>query len=67
LRLHASVAALLISNSSKLPPVVDAADLFFKLSIKQSEIQNSAARLKPPLTTIPSSITHYSFQKDERA
>jgi hypothetical protein len=33
-------------NSQKLPPVVDAADLivFFKLSIKQTEIQNSKFR-----------------------
>jgi hypothetical protein len=43
----ASHAALPISNSSKLPPVVDAADLFSKLSIKQSQIQNSAVCLKP--------------------
>jgi hypothetical protein len=45
LLLHASHAALPILNSSKLPPVVDAADLFSKLSIKQSEIQNSAVCL----------------------
>jgi hypothetical protein len=39
----------MILNSSKLTPVVDAADLIvFKLSIKQSEIQNSAVCLKPP-------------------
>jgi hypothetical protein len=43
LLLHASHAAPSILNSSKLPPVVDAADLVvLKLSIKQSEIQNSA-------------------------
>jgi hypothetical protein len=42
LLLHASHAALPILNSSKLPPVVAAADLLSKLSIKQSEIQNSA-------------------------
>jgi hypothetical protein len=49
LLLHASQAALAILNSSKLPPVVDAADLIvFKLSIKQSEIQNPAVCLKPP-------------------
>jgi hypothetical protein len=40
LLLHASHAALPVLNSSKLPTVVDAADLFSKLSIKQSEIQN---------------------------
>jgi hypothetical protein len=40
LLLHASHAALPILNSSKLPPVVDVADFFSKLSIKQSEIQN---------------------------
>jgi hypothetical protein len=38
-----------ILNLSKLTPVVDAADWFSKLSIKQSEIQNSAVYLKPPL------------------
>jgi hypothetical protein len=46
LLLHASHAALPILNSSKLPPVVNAADLFSKLSIKQSEIQ----KIKIPLS-----------------
>jgi hypothetical protein len=44
LLLHASHAALPTLNSSELPPVVDAAELFFKLSIKQSERQNSKFR-----------------------
>jgi hypothetical protein len=48
LLLHASHAALQILNSSKLTPVVDAANLFSKLSIKQSEIQTYAVCLKPP-------------------
>jgi hypothetical protein len=53
LLLHASHAALPILNSSKLPPVVAAADyMFSKLSIKQSEIQNFAVCLKPPPITI---------------
>jgi hypothetical protein len=42
LLLHASHTAIPILSSSKLRPVVDAADLFPKLSTKQSEIQNSA-------------------------
>jgi hypothetical protein len=51
--MHASHAALPILNSSKLPPVVAAADyMFYKLSIKQSEIQNFAVCLKPPPITI---------------
>jgi hypothetical protein len=49
LLLHASHAALPILKSSKLPPVVDAADLIVsKLSIKQSEIQNSAVSETTP-------------------
>jgi hypothetical protein len=64
---HASHAAIPILNASKLPPVVDAADLFSKLSIKQSGIYNSAVCLKPPSITITSSFSHYSYQKDERA
>jgi hypothetical protein len=49
LLLHASHAALPILNSSKLLPVVDAADIIvFKLSTKQSEIQNS--KFKIPLS-----------------
>jgi hypothetical protein len=68
LLLHASYAALQILNSSKLPPVVDAADLIFStLSIKQSEIQNSAVCLKPPPIIITTSLSHFSYQKDERA
>jgi hypothetical protein len=70
LLLHASHAALPILNSWKLSPVVDAADLFSKLSIKQtkqSEIQTSAVCLKPPPITITSWLSHYSYQKDERA
>jgi hypothetical protein len=66
LLLHASHAALPILNSSKLPPVVDAANLCSKLSIQQSEIQNSAVCLKPPLITTTYSLSHYSYQKDER-
>jgi hypothetical protein len=46
--LHADLPIL---NSSKLPLVVDVADLFSKLSIKQSEIKNSAVCLKPRLIT----------------
>jgi hypothetical protein len=66
--LHASLAALPILNSSKLPPVVVAADLIvFQISIKQSEIQNSSVCLKPPPVTTTSSLSHYSYQKDERA
>jgi hypothetical protein len=41
LLLPASHAALPILDSSRLPPVVNGADLFYKLLIKQ-EIQNSA-------------------------
>jgi hypothetical protein len=68
LLLHSSNAALPILNSSKLSPVVDAADLIVsKLSIKQSEIQNSALCMKPPSITTTSSLSHYSYQKDERA
>jgi hypothetical protein len=52
----------------KITPVVDAADLILpKLPIKQSEIQNSAVCLKPPPIIITSSLSHYSYQKDERA
>jgi hypothetical protein len=67
LPLHASHAALPILNSSKLPPAMDVADLFSKLSLKQSEIQNSAVGLKSPPITIRSSLSHYSYQKEERA
>jgi hypothetical protein len=69
LLLHASHAALPILNSSKLPPVVDAADLFLKLSIKQLEIQKTKLRCLSEATPYhhKSSLSHYCYQNDERA
>jgi hypothetical protein len=45
-----------------IPPI-----FFSKLSIKKLEIQNSAVSLKPPPIIITFSLSHYSYQKDERA
>jgi hypothetical protein len=68
LLLHASHAALPILHSPKLSPVVDAAELLvFQIIDKKSEIQNSSLCFKPPPITITYYLSHYSYQKDERA
>jgi hypothetical protein len=68
LQLHASHAALPILNSSKLPPVLDASDLTV-FQIIDKTIRNSKFRCLPEATaiTITSSLSHYSYQKDEQA
>jgi hypothetical protein len=57
-----------IFNSSILPPVVDAADLIL-FQIIDKTIRNSKFRCLSEATpnTIMSSLSHYSYQKDERA
>jgi hypothetical protein len=68
LLLHASHVAFLILNSSKLPPVVDAADLLV-FQIMDKTIRNSKFRClfeATPITITPS-LSHYPYQKDERA
>jgi hypothetical protein len=67
LLLHASHAALPILNSSKLPPIVDAADLFSKLSIKQSEIQNSKFRCLSEATPYHHNVFTFTFLPEGRA
>jgi hypothetical protein len=68
LLLHASHAALPILNSSKLLAVVDAADLIV-FQIIDKTIRNLKFRCLSEATpvTITSSLSHYYYQKDERA
>jgi hypothetical protein len=68
LLLLASHTALPILNSSKLPAVVDAVDLIV-FQIIDKTIRNSKFRCLSETApiTITSSLSHYSYQKDERA
>jgi hypothetical protein len=66
LLLHASHAALPILNASKLPSLVDAADLIV-FQIIDKTIRNSKFRCLSAPITVTFSLSHYSYQKDERA